>query len=181
MHDKPFLMNTLKPFALATLLTALACGQAPQEAGTLATSVARTVKEVTISEGTPVSIADLKIEGMTCEMMCGGAIKKALATLPGIAGTEIKFQTADGDHAIVTYDEGKVSDEQMIEAVQKANDGAYKVLAVDITKQVKEGNAGVHASRSAAEEGSKNADVSTSVRDLVVPGLLGLLSRIVRM
>ena len=81
----------------------------------------------------------------------------------------------------MTYDEGKVSDEQMIEAVQKANDGAYKVLAVDITKQVKEGNAGVHASRSAAEEGSKNADVSTSVRDLVVPGLLGLLSRIVRM
>lgn len=172
-------MKPIKTLVVAATLLALACGQTPQPAAAVE-GVARTVKEVAISEGDPVTTADLKIEGMSCEMMCGGAIKKAIAALPGIAGTEIKFHATDGDHAIVIYDESKVSDAQLVEAVQKVNDGAYKVLAVNITKQVKESTAGTHSTSAAAEPNTKEGEVSTSVQDLVVPGLLGLLSRIVR-
>ncbi len=171
-------MNTAKTFALGSLLITFGCGQAPEQTAQVASGIARTVNEVVISEGTPVATADLKIEGMSCEMMCGGAIKKALAALPGIADTEIKFHAADGDHAIVTYDASKVNDTQMVEAVQKINDGAYRVLAIGITKQVK-GTANITSDPAPTKAADKNAEVSASVQDLIVPGLLGLLSRIV--
>ena len=171
-------MNTVKTLGLSLLLITFACGQAPEQAAQAPSGIARTMNEVVISEGTPVTTADLKIEGMSCEMMCGGAIKKALAALPGIAETEIKFHATDGDHAIVTYDASKVDDSQMVEAVQKINDGAYKVLAIGITKQVK-GTATSTSAPAPVKAADKNAEVSASVQDLIVPGLLGLLSRIV--
>lgn len=171
-------MNTAKTLGLSLLLIAFACGQAPEQAAQATAGIARTTNEVVISEGDPVTTADLKIEGMSCEMMCGGAIKKALAALPGIEGTEIKFHAADGDHAIVTYDATKVNDTQMVEAVQKIHDGAYKVLAIGITKQVK-GTANSTSDPEPAKAADKNGEVSASVQDLIVPGLLGLLSRII--
>ena len=68
------------------LIGGSSCGSAAAVAG-----VARTVSEVAITSGTPVTFADLSVEGMRCEMMCGGSIKKALAALPGVVGTELKF------------------------------------------------------------------------------------------
>src|SRR4030095_11269060 len=92
----------------------------------------------TITDGTPVTTADLEIGGMTCMMSCGHAVEKALAALPGVNNPTIQLNECDeADHAIVTYDESKVTDAQMIEAIGKVHDGAYKVVAVKITKQVK--------------------------------------------
>lgn len=138
--------------------------------------VERIVKEITITTGEPRTMADLSIDGMSCEMMCGGSIKKALASL-GVTGTEIKMNEAEGpDHAIVTYDDSKITDAQMIEAIQKLHDGQYKVLAVTITKEVK----GTSASNN--DEGQKVEDEGVSVsvpEEVVVPSILAILSRII--
>ncbi len=170
MNARLFLPATVA----ATLL--FACGSAPDPVAAIP-GVERVVKEVAISSGEPVTTADLSIEGMSCEMMCGGSIKKALAAL-GVSATEIQMNEAEGpDHAIVTYDDSRVTDAQMIEAIQKLHDGQYKVLAVSITKEVK----GASASNSEAEQGAEEKGVSVSVpKEVVLPSILAILGRILR-
>ena len=142
--------------------------------------VERVVKEVVISSGEPLAIADLSIDGMSCEMMCGGSIKKALAKLPGIASTEIQFIEGDErDHAIVTYDESKVTDAQMVEAIQALHDGQYKVLAVTITKQVR-GSSGASSDEEPADKEEKGVKASLPSSDVLLPSILALLTSVLR-
>lgn len=170
-------MKTFITIALSTALL-LGCSTNPP-APQVASNIERTVVETAISSGTPVTTADISIDGMTCEMMCGGSIKKALGALPGIASTEIKFTEGDEqDHAIVTFDESKVSDAQMIEAIQKLYDGQYKVLAVKITKQVKANNGASTEGAATKEEHQVNVLAPAVV---ILPGILSLLSHVLRL
>lgn len=170
-------MNTrlLLPFAVFFFF---ACSRpAPVQDATA--GIERLVEEVVISNGVPVTMADLSIEGMSCEMMCGGAIKKALAKLPGVSGTEIQFTEGDErDHAVVTYDESKVTDADMIAAIHELYDGQYKVLAVKITKQVK--NAATITDTEKAAEANQGVSVLSPAVN-VLPGILALLSHALRL
>ncbi|HEY0978918.1 MAG TPA: heavy metal-associated domain-containing protein [Flavobacteriales bacterium] len=159
------------------LLVLASCAQAPEAAQEAASSVATTVKEVVITEGVPVTTADIAITGMTCEMMCGGSIKKALAKLPGVSSTEIAFQEGEEavDRALVTYDPAKVNEAQLVSTIQALHEGQYKVVTVDITKQVK--SAGSTTERGRANEES---EVAASIGEVAVPSIVGLLYRLVR-
>jgi len=170
-------MKTRVLFPL-TAAFVLACSQ-PAPVTEVASGIERVVEEVAISSGTPVTMADLSIDGMSCEMMCGGSIKKALAQLPGITSTEINFVEGDErDHAIVTFDESKINDAQMIEAIQKLHDGQYKVMAVKVTKQVK-------ASTSVSNAGDKTEQANgvsvISPASMILPGILALLTHALRL
>lgn len=164
----------------ATLVILMACGQGELagDAASMASAPERVVKEVSIPSGDPVTVADLKIEGMSCEMMCGGAIKKALAKLPGVSSTEIVFNEGEElDHAIVTYDEGQVTDAELLDAVKAIHDGQYKVMAVTVTKQVK-------SSSSTSEEPTRTSEnkgvTAYSPAAVLLPSLLTLLTRILQ-
>jgi mercuric ion binding protein len=166
--------GTMNKLVVLLFIAALAaCGEATAPA----VEVARSVNEVAITSGTPVTMADLSIEGMTCAMGCGGTIKSALAKLPGVTGTEVNFTDASqANHVVVTYDPAQVSDADMVKAVQSIHDGQYKVLAVGITKQVfKEGTNDAPAAAPGA--GQVNASALESV---ALPGLVALLQRLVR-
>ncbi len=164
----------LIPALIATVMAACS-GKAPvQEA---AADVARTVHEVAITSGDPVTIADMSIEGMSCEMMCGGAIKKALAKL-GVQGTEIRMSEDDSpNHAIVTYDGGKLTDGQLIEAIHALHDGQYKVVAIDITRQVKGGSGTGESTKAKADEDARSV---LSPKEIVLPSILALIGRLLR-
>ena len=143
----------------------------------MSANVVRTVEEVAISSGVPVTSADISIDGMSCEMMCGGSIKKALAKLPGIESTEIKFVEGDEqDHAIVSYDDTKVTDDQMIEAIQALHDGQYKVMAVKVTKQVKSAASSNESVSNPRESATVTARAPSS--SIILPSLLAILTRI---
>ncbi len=165
------------PVILLALLSA--CGSAPeavQQAADL--NIPRSEQEVVVS-GTPVTLADLSVEGMTCEMMCGGAIKKALAQVPGVSGTEIKFHEGDvANHAIVTYDPSKVSDTELVKAVQAIHEGQYKVSAIAITHQVKGNTTEAPATDAPAKEES---GVSAALPELSLPNVFGFLGRLLRL
>ncbi|MBK9177181.1 MAG: heavy-metal-associated domain-containing protein [Flavobacteriales bacterium] len=165
-------------FAMAAALVLLGCGRSAAPAEEAMAQVQRTVTEVAIAVGEPVAIADLSIEGMSCEMACGSAIRKALAKL-GVAGTEIMMSETEGpDHAVVTYDASKVSDEQMVSAIHTIHDGQFKVVAVSITKQVKQGaNGKADPAKAEKEDGVQ----VYSPREVVLPSVLAILSRILRM
>lgn len=163
-------MNKL--FALFLLASFAACG----ETAAPAVEVARSVNEVAITSGTPVTMADLSISGMTCAMGCGGTIKNALVKLPGVTDAEVDFTDATkANHVVVTYDPAQVSDADMVKAVQAIHDGQYKVESVGITKQVLK----VGASDAPAEEAT-DAKVSASLESVALPSLVALLQRLVR-
>lgn len=166
------------PVTIAGLLLS-GCDQAPEAVvADIPAGVVRTVQEVAIQTGTPITFADLSIEGMSCEMMCGSSIKKALARLPGVSTTEITFiEGEELDHAIVTYDESKVTDAELVKAVQALYDGQYKVLAVNVTKQVKAPGAAAAKAAEAKEEKAVNAYLPT---DAILPSIVALLTRILR-
>ncbi|MCL4476124.1 MAG: cation transporter [Nitrospirae bacterium] len=58
----------------------------------------------------------LKVEGMTCAT-CPVTVKVALKRLPGVINTDVSFKEAK---AVVGYQEGKVTVEQMIKAIEDA-------------------------------------------------------------
>lgn len=164
---------------LSTLLfigALAACGEAPVPASPAAAVVTPTVSEVAITTGTPVTLADLSIDGMTCAMGCGSTIKSALAKLPGVSGAEVNFTEAgQTNHVVVTYDPSQVSDAEMVRTVQAIHNGDYKVVAVGITKQVLKAGAS-----SAPAESAGGAQVSASLEGVVLPSIVALLQRLVR-
>jgi copper chaperone CopZ len=167
--------NRLLTGLLIATLIAACSGNAPIEQAV--SDVARTVNEVAITSGEPVTIADLSIEGMSCEQMCGGAIKSALAKL-GVQGTEIKMSEDESpNHAIVTYDGAKLSDEQLISAIQALHDGQYKVVAVAITKQVMGGSGSTESTDANVEEAAVSV---VAPKDLVLPSIVALIGRLLR-
>jgi copper chaperone CopZ len=153
-------------------------GGADVPSAAASSSIERVVKEVAVSSGVPVTMADLRIEGMSCEMMCGGSIKKALAKINGVESTEIVFNEGDvSDHALVTYNEAEVSDEQLVAAIQSLYDGQYKVTGISITRQVKGG------STTGAREVDATEQKGVSVYEpssILLPSVLTLLSYILR-
>ena len=108
-------------------------------------------------------------------MGCGGTLKHELAKLPGVTDAEVNFTDAEHtNHVVVTYDPAKVSDADMVKAVQNIHDGQYKVMAVGVTKQVLKvpsGDPPVETS-----EGQVNA----SIESVALPSLVALLQQLVR-
>lgn len=174
----PNAMKTRIAFpVLFAAIILLGCGRTEVNTAVIP-GIERVVNEVSISTGTPVTMADLGIEGMSCEMMCGGSIRKALAAL-GVDATEIKMNEGDGpDHAIVTYNEAKVTDAQMVEAIQKLYDGQYKVTSVNITKQVLGSAAAPVEGSDGKEENAVSAYSSNT--GMVLTGIIAVLTRILR-
>lgn len=163
--------KTFNVFVLATFVLLVSCS-GPENTRTPNSSgeIQRTVSEVVITSGTPVTIASLGIEGMSCEKMCGGAIKKALEGTEGVISAEIDFDTEnDIDVAIVKYRSSEVEDKELIIVVQELRNGIYKVRSVNVESQVKG-----KATESEQDE-DRTAMIPIEVR---LPSLMDMLSAV---
>lgn len=67
----------------------------------------------------------LKVDGMTCAT-CSYRVNKALVPLSGVRKAEVSLERGQ---AVVTYEEGKVTVEQMIEAIEQAGYTAKLIRA----------------------------------------------------
>lgn len=168
---------------LATLIVILlfaGCGIGHRGQGDQAQTgeVLRTVTEVAIQSGEPVTTANLLIEGMSCAMMCANSIQKTLAKLPGVTSAEVDFKEGDAaDHAIVVFDDKQVSDAELIEAVHKLHGGQYRVTAIDIKRQVKRQGGSGDLQATKAEDRGVNAYAPAAA---LLPGVINILTRILR-
>ena len=72
----------------------------------------------------------LKVSGMTCPG-CAVHIHKALSTKAGIIEDEVRFP---GDSATVKYDPEKISEEEIMEAIEKEG---YEAEIIYVGKAVK--------------------------------------------
>jgi hypothetical protein len=71
-------------------------------------------------------VLTVEIEGMACEMACGGSIRTHLKATGAV--DRVKFDFIDGrqvQKAFISYDEFKISDKKMIELIEKINDKQF--------------------------------------------------------
>lgn len=116
-------------------------------------------------------VASLAIEGMSCQMMCGGKIAKTLTALNGVSDTEIEFtEIGEESFANVEYDASVISEKEMIDAVNAIADGIYKVKAVKVTHYK------VAAAKKSKEEKQANS-FNPEVR-YKLPNVFSVLARI---
>lgn len=143
---------------VAISMIAVSCGESVQS-----TAVEKSVDVAANSE------VDLKIEGMMCEVNCAGKIKEEVKSMPGVADCEIDFESKT---AHVKFDNQSTSKEDITAAIEKVNDGAYKVVTEE-----KE-NVEVEEEESTTSE--ENDEVNISATDVLkVSNLIGLLTSIV--
>ena len=134
--------TSINLFHVAVVVFLFGCNCGPGcEDSTSSAAVIRTEIQSVISSGTPITTASLGIEGMSCSIMCGGAIKKALEGVHGVISAEIEFDAdKDIDIAIVKYSAEEVQDARLVSVVNEIREGAYKVRTVEVDTQIKDPN-----------------------------------------
>ncbi len=78
--------------------------------------------------------AKIAVDGMSCSVMCAGAIKGTLKKMDGVQVADVYFdpERKKSDFATIEFDNKKVTEKEMIAAIEKLNDGQYKVKSVEI-------------------------------------------------
>jgi len=87
----------------------------------------------------------VELEGMVCQMGCGGSIREDLYASKGVASVSFDFDEKNPvDVARVAYNREKISADQIISIISKTNDGQFKVKSshsepyIDESPKVKE-------------------------------------------
>ena len=72
---------------------------------------------------------EVQIKGMTCEIGCARLIQSKLYKAEGVKFAEVKFSDSIGN---ITYDENRISSEEIKTIIQKAAGGdLYSVVAIN--------------------------------------------------
>jgi copper chaperone CopZ len=131
-------------------------------------------------EATPVNantLMTMEVEGMTCEMGCGGTIRKGLKGTGAVA--RVRYNWVEGEDvqkAFVSYDSNKVSEKELIDIVSKLNDRQFSVSAHSTMPLEEE--TGATPEKSVSEDTESTLDMSEDgfefpnlvniLRDLIV-------------
>ena len=144
----------------------------------LTLSACSTESAPTDKEGTEVAVIvpnrqlSMEVDGMSCKMNCGGAIRKSLIETGGVSSVEFDFETdRQTNVATILFDENLTSVDKMIEAVSKTNKGSFKVG--ETTE--KEYNATTSTDEEQSSS-SEEAKVEVSGASIELPNLLDILS-----
>ncbi len=92
-------------------------------------------KSSTNSQINANSLVYISISGIVNEVKCVSSIKKLLSAMVGVTEIELNFNAQNNiNHAMIKYDNHVINDQQMVIAIEKLNNGAYKVGDVEIKK-----------------------------------------------
>jgi copper chaperone CopZ len=77
-------------------------------------------------EVTPNKVLTLDVEGMSCEMNCGGSIRKELKKTGAVSRVEfVWIEDAAKQVTKVSYDDAKISDKEIVALIEKINEGQF--------------------------------------------------------
>jgi copper chaperone CopZ len=151
-------------FALLTF-SFLACNN-PETSESNTSDYELNVKSV--SSETDKSVANISIDGMMCEMACGGKIRKELSQIEGVKLAEIEFHEGEPlDVAVVEFDPAVTDASKLATCVNGIADGLYSVKSVEV----------VNYSKNPATE-SKSSSKKTSYfweKDFRLPSITAFL------
>ena len=130
-------ISRILPFALFTVV--LSCSEeAPQ------TRIEKNVSATEESAGEQLPDVDadrmlvVELEGMVCEMGCGGSIRKDFYGSEAVATVSFEFDEDKAvDVARVAYDRDLITADEIVGIINSTNDGQFKV--VNTTSEALEG------------------------------------------
>lgn len=77
-------------------------------------------------------IAEIEVEGMSCEMGCGSEIRKALRNTGGVAKVDFDFQAdREVNTAKVQFDAETIDIREMKRVIESLNKGQFSVGSID--------------------------------------------------
>jgi copper chaperone CopZ len=117
----------------------------------------------------------LEVEGMTCEMGCGGSIRKELKATDGVERVEFNFVEGKKiQTAKISFDKDKISADKMVTILTSMNDKQFKVGNI---------RSEAIANPVSTESVKANADspekIKISTSTFALPNLMDILSRFV--
>jgi copper chaperone CopZ len=118
------------------------------------------------------TVARIGVEGMMCEIACGGKIRKELSELSGVASASVEFMEGESvNYALVEFNPELISERELIETINGISDGRlYNVSEMVITRYAPSGD---HA------HASGHDGVNMKTPQFVVPGILDVLWNLV--
>ena len=118
-----------------------------QEATPSPESKTQEVSEI-VTENMAITNSEFTIEGMTCAMGCAKRIENKLAEIEGVSFAQVDF---DKKLAMVTYQEGKVTSDLLVETVKSAGEG-YSVKEMTTVKSFSSNEAKDHTAHVCSEK-----------------------------
>ncbi len=94
----------------------------------------------------PTHQIEIPVSGMSCEMACGGAIRKELLGTQAVNRVQFDFQMArDTNIAIVKFNAKEISQEKIVDLIQHINQGQFttgkiQIKELDHVSEVEKGN-----------------------------------------
>ena len=96
---------------------------------------AKPKEEKKIDSVIPTKILSLEVEGMSCEMNCGGSIRKELKKTGAVSRVEFVWvEEAEKQVTKVSYDDTKITDKEIVALIEKINDGQFTTYGGKIEK-----------------------------------------------
>jgi len=119
----------------------------------------------------PNTVLSMEVDGMVCEMGCGGTLRKELKALGGVSSVEFDFEDERATNvATISFDKDIISVDEMIKAVSSTSDGQFTVGKTS-TEKLETTTSSVESTSS-----SENSTVEVSTTRTEMPNLLDLIS-----
>ena len=124
-------------------------------------------------------ILSIEIEGMTCEMGCGGSIRKELKATKGVARVEfINFDEKKKiQNAEISFDTNIITADEMVKIITTMNDKQFKVGKMSSEAIT---SASCHSTEKVCENQEETETIEIAETNLVLPNLIDILVGIVQ-
>lgn len=117
-------------------------------------------------------LLSMEVDGMVCQMGCGGSIRKALKGTGAVSNIEFDFEDERATNvATISFDKNKVTQDELVKLVSDLNDGQFTVGEVSseaLSKEI------VHEDHDHSSAETHEVEMSSS--NFQMPNLLDLLS-----
>ena len=122
-------------------------------------------------------ILELDVEGMSCEMGCGGAIRTGVIEMGGVE--RVRFDFVEGEkkqRTFITFDDNQIKKEKIIDAIKELNDKQFSVHEVSLKKYEYEvTNPTTGAATSNSDKPVSNPSISI-IPAFEIPNIMDVLS-----
>lgn len=113
------------------------------------------------------TVARISVEGMMCEIACGGKIRKELSELDGVANASIEYRDGEAvNFALVEFNPERIHEADLADCINRISDGKlYSVSEMEVT----------HYAPGASLSRTVGADDVNMSRGFELPGISDIL------
>ena len=168
-----------KVFVIALVALMVSCQQSAehvQQAGS--TPVEQQDLQTLAATVTPTHKLSVPVTGMSCEMACGGSIRKELLQTEAVNRVQFDFKMArETNTAVISYDGDKISEKEIISIIQKINNGQFTTGSTEVDVLEQASNAGT--AKGNVQSADRTLFPTASVPSIQIPSILDILRTII--